>query len=505
MKTSKSHLQKLKTFLGSAKFFWIIVGLFTLQAVWLACSALYPMAFDEDFHFGLIKLYAYHASPFWDAHPVGGDIFGALTRDPSYLYQYLMSFPYRLISALTSSQSAQVIALRFLNIGFVAIGLVLYRKLLLKTKAPSLYVNLSLFLFVLVPIFPYLAAQINYDNLLLPLIAWALLLTVKLRESFTKKSLDVKTLLILTSVLMASSLVKYAFLPIFVIILAYLIYGAYLTYVTPKNLWQAITKGSKSLSRLALVGLSLLAIISGVLFVERYGINLAKYHSPTVDCGKVLDYDHCRSYGPWIRDYDLERAKGDTSLSALAFNNDWFQGMWFRSFFAISGATNDFQNSGPLTLPAVGTILFASIGLIAFIYKGKAVIRRYNSPVIWLLLCVSVFYVGVLWLDNYQMYTKAGKAVAINGRYLLPVIPIAMLLTALAINEALKACTWLKLTLGTGVVICYLWGGGALTWILRSHDTWYWTNGPLNGTNRFIQSNAGPYVPGYRHPEQFMP
>ena len=103
------------------------------------------------------------------------------------------------------------------------------------------------------------------------------------------------------------------------------------------------------------------------------------------------------------------------------------------------------------------------------------------------------------------MYLKAGKAVAINGRYLLPIVPIAVLLTALAANEALKARTWLKLALATGVVICYIWGGGALTWILRSHDPWYWTGGPLNGANRFIIRDVGPYVPGYRHPEQYMP
>ena len=41
-----------------------------------------------------------------------------------------MSFPYRLVEAITSSQAVQVIFLRFINIGLFAWGLVLYRRLL---------------------------------------------------------------------------------------------------------------------------------------------------------------------------------------------------------------------------------------------------------------------------------------------------------------------------------------------------------------------------------------
>lgn len=505
MKTDKSKYRQALKFLGSNRFFWIIVAVFVLQAVWLACSALYPMAFDEDFHFGLIKLYAHHISPFWSGHPAGADAFGALTRDPSYLYQYLMSFPYRLISALTSNQTAQVMTLRFINIALVAWSLVLYRRLLLKTRASGALVNLSLLVFILVPILPYLAAQINYDNLLLPLVAWALLLTLKLRDSFRNNRLDVKTMLILTSVMLGSSLVKYAFLPIFITILAFLLYSAYMVYRTPVNLWRAIVIGSKAISLRVLLLLAALILLTGGLFVERYGVNLTKYHAPVADCGDVLDYDHCKSYGPWIRDYYLEQNKTDGPLSPLAFNNDWFKGMWFRSFFAISGATNGFQNSGPLTWPAVGTIFFAAAGILAFVFNLKRLFRRYSPQALGLFLGVSLLYTAVLWLDNYKMYKHTGIAVAINGRYLLPIVPLAVLMTALALNEALRARTWLKVALATVVVICYVWGGGALTWILRSHDAWYWSGGPLSGSNRFIQRNIGPYVPGYRHPEQYMP
>jgi hypothetical protein len=505
MKTDNPGLRKLIHFIGSKKFFWIITAFFVIEAAWLACSALYPMAFDEDFHFGLIKLYAHHVSPFWTDHPAGGDAFGALTRDPSYLYHYLMSFPYRLISSFTDNQTVQVMLLRFINIGFATYGLILYRKLLLKTKASTTLVNLSLLIFVLVPILPYLAGQINYDNLLLPLTAGSLLLALKLRESFKKNILDIKTLLILVTLLLITSLVKYAFLPIFVAIAVYLLIGAHKTYKHPKGLSRAVSNGAQKLRPLVLIGLTIPVLLSGMLFIERYGINLARYHAPVANCSDVLDFDHCKSYGPWIRDYYLTQSKGAAHLSALAFNNDWFHGMWFRSFFAISGPSNGFHNSGPLTWPAIGTIIFASVGIVAFIFTSRRIFNRYNSSVLWLLLGSSLFYVFILWLQNYQMYQQTGRAVAINGRYLLPIVPVAVLLTTLGFNEALKARTWLKLTLGATVLICFVWGGGALTWILRSQDSWHWPNSPLAGTNRFIQRDVGPYVPGYRHPEQYMP
>jgi hypothetical protein len=336
-------------------------------------------------------------------------------------------------------------------------------------------------------------------------VALSLLLAFKLRESFKDSHFDVQTMLVLASILMATCLVKYAFLPVFVIIVIYLVHGAYIAYATPKKLGEAIVKGSRQLSKPLVGALVLLVLLTGVLFVERYGVNIAKYHAPVADCGEVLDFDHCKSYGPWIRDYYLEQGKGDTHLSAVAFNNDWLQGMWYRSFFAISGATNDFDNSGPLTWPAVGTIIFASVGILAFIFNAKKLFKRYNSSLLWLLIISSVFYVLVLWLQNYKMYKDTGIAVAINGRYLLPIVPIVVLMMALAINEALGGRTRLKIATGAIVLICFVWGGGALTWVLRSHDSWYWPSGPLNGTNRFIQRNTGPYVPGYRHPQQYMP
>src|SRR5689334_14996904 len=108
---------KLEKILSSRRFYLVVIGFFALESVWVALSSRYPMAFDEDFHFGIIKIYAHHWLPFLSGQPASANAYGALAADPSYMYHFLMSFPYRIAAFFTDSQAAQVIILRFLNIG----------------------------------------------------------------------------------------------------------------------------------------------------------------------------------------------------------------------------------------------------------------------------------------------------------------------------------------------------------------------------------------------------
>src|SRR5665213_1904608 len=142
-KTNSSFAGRCMAALGSPRFFNVILALLVLQAGWIALTGLYPMAFDEDFHLGIIRLYAHHLSPFWSSQPQGANMFGAVARDPSYLYQYLMSFPYRLISLFTRDQTIIVIWLRFINIGLFAGGLALFRRVLLKMGVGRAIVHYS--------------------------------------------------------------------------------------------------------------------------------------------------------------------------------------------------------------------------------------------------------------------------------------------------------------------------------------------------------------------------
>lgn len=506
MQNNTTTTQHIINFLASRYFFGLVVLIFVVQALWLALSGIYPMAFDEDFHLGIIKLYAEYTSPFWGAHPPGADAYGAISRDPSYLYHYLMSFPYRIIVAVTDSTTAQIISLRLINIAFFTSGLFLWRAALLKTKASPAIVHLSLLMFILLPIVPFLAAQINYDNVFIPLVAAVFIFTSRVATSITnKKTIRAEDLSILIIICLATSLIKYAFLPIFIAVVLYLSVLLFLHRGQRAKITKGLVKSWKSLSIVIKASLIVSLLIISGLFAERYLVNIVRYHEPVPDCSKVLSVDQCRQYGPWGRDYDITARKpADAPVNPIAFSYDWITGMWLRTFFAVSGQSNEFETKGPLLMPATGAIVIVIFALISIVIYWRNIWRKYQKPVIALFLMVIIIYSCLLWIDRYQSFIKLGQTVALNGRYLLPIALPVMLIGALGINELFKRHDSIKLGIATTFVLIFMLGGGALTFVLRSNDTWLWNNSTIMQKNQQLRDTVGPVIPGYNNPGLYM-
>lgn len=494
--------QSISRTFGKDWVFWLIVGLFVTQALWIAFSSAYPMAFDEDFHFGIIKLYAHRINPFWQSHPAGADAFGAVTRDPSYLYHYLMSFPYRLISWVSGSVYVQVMFLRMLNIGMLASSLLLFKRLLVKLKLSSQIVNLSLLVFVLLPITPFLAAQINYDNLFIPFTALILLYVAHLISGMQYRQIRLDELLTYLSLSLAACLIKYAFLPIFLATLAVLVVlNVRVSSTVNKQLWSV---DLSKLKHATIIPLIILNLIVGGLFLERYGLNLLRYHRPVADCGMVLGYDHCQYYGPWKRDYTLAQKHPSTDHNPLAYTQHWLYGMWFRTYFAVAGPGNDYQTRGPLLFPGLTGVLFVSGGLISVLIYWPKMAQSLNRRLLYALIVVSCAYVFSLWLEQFRMYLHTGEPVAINGRYLLPIAPILAGLGFAGLNQLPVKLTY-KVVFSILLIFCTVCGGGALTYILRSDPSWYWPNShTMHVANKDLQTIIGPFTPGYRQPTAFL-
>ncbi len=508
MKKPASFTSRCIALIAGRGFFIGIVALLVVQASWIALSGRYPMAFDEDFHLGIIRLYAHHLLPFWSGQPAGADVYGAVARDPSYLYHYMMSFPYLLISSLTHNQTVQVLVLRSINIILFALSLIIARKLLLASRASKASVHACLLLFVLIPVVPLLAAQINYDNLLLPLTGFILLLVIRFSEALERnKRPNASRLIVIFALCLLTSLVKYAFLPIFMAVLLYMAWRLLRTFGSVKDVLAGIWSGIAIIQRrLAWLLIALLVVSSG-LFMERYGVNLVRYHTPVPDCGQVLSARQCRAYGPWIRDYTLEEVEASNPQAAhtpLRFAGEWLYGMWLRLFFAVGGRASDYETRGPLLVPAVSAILFAGTAALLCIRYGRAIFLAYNRHALSLLSLVTSLYIGVLWLDEYRAYLRTGQPVAINGRYLLPVLLPIMLFGVLGVAQLLRGRAVLKLATVSLAGLSLLCGGGALTYILRSNPSWNWQSFGVPTVTRTVQHIVGPAVPGYRQPTQFL-
>ncbi len=510
MKLTTATTQRIVTIIASRHFFWLIVLLLVFQALWIALSGKYPMAFDEDFHLGIIRLYSHHALPFWQSQPDGTYAFGAFTRDPSYLYHYLMSFPFRLVQLVIAPQAAQVISLRLINIGLFASGLYLFRRVLMTSKASPALVHSCLAVFVLIPIVPLLAAQINYDNLLFPAVALVLLVTVAWYQQLRRdNSFNIKLFGGLVVGCLLTSLIKYAFLPIAFGIGLFVVIAVISHYKSFVVFRQSLRNSIRALSTAQSILLVILMLVSLGLWTERYGVNLLRYHNPVPDCSKVLTVSQCSVYAPWIRDYDLAQNNLDhdspSSKSVLVFGKEWLFGMWLRSFFAVDGPSSNFQTRGPLILPGMIAVFSLSIGLIALLVSHRRVFATYQASVLGLFMVVITCYIGSLLLDEFHAFLKTGQPVAINGRYLLPVILPILLLVGLGLTQALRRWQLLKLILLLTTLICLTWGGGALTFILRSNDHWYWDNSTVRRVNHAIKQTLGPITPGYKTPTKFLP
>lgn len=478
-------INRMLAALRSRVTFYVILAIFTLQSLWIALSARYPMAFDEHFHYGVIKLHSQTWLPFFKTVPAEASTFGAIGRDPSFLFHYLMSFPYRLIALLTDSLAWQVIIMRCMNIGMVVVGLLIFRKLLLRLGLDSLRANIVIGFFTLIPILPLMAAQVSYDNLVFLLSAVVLLLAaVFLQRHRANGRIDVSTLTWLLITCLFASMVKYAFLPVFFAVVLCL------AVVVIRN-WQQTLQAYKrwwsaEALRVKVLIFGMLLVGMG-LFAGSYGINLIRYHSPVPRCDTVLSVEACAAYAPWNRDYVAAQTYAGSSLSDIPpYIVNWFRQMMHETFFEVTslyeGNTVVYYVTQPLPILYVTAWVLAIIGTLALLFNYKLI---WQNPVYRLMFVVLFIYCLALFKTNFVAFWKTGVPVAIHGRYLLPIIlPIiaiavvcvGRLLSRLSARAGWSPSIVQRLKFGSLVLVFLLClqGGGLISFIISSNDGWIW-------------------------------
>lgn len=496
----RSFSDRLYRLLNSRHLFIFILVFFVFESGWIALSAAYPQAFDENFHFGLIQVYSHYWFPFLSSQPPNASAYGAVARDPSYLYHYLMSFPYRVIATFYHEQIGQIIMLRFINIGFLTVALVLFRKILRRVGISRSLANVSILLFALIPIAPQLAAQINYDNLLIPLVALVVLLTFDVIDQLRSHKPSVKTISLLLGLCLLTSLVKYAFLPIFLAVVVFLIALGFRSYRHQLRLLLSHLNGNwkKQSARLKILLVGFLLLSAG-MFIQRDGINLVKYHNVEPDCATVLSVNACKAYSAWDYSYTNHQQIKDQSTAGNAsyrnifsYAEQWLYWMWYRLFFAVNGPASSFTNYPPLPLPSAAAILLSLGGTFFFIKYWRRIFH--NNIYLVLLFVVSVSYIVVLFAQGYSDYHYTDILVNMNGRYLLPVILLVAALIGSALSLALRNSVTTKFVIAGLVLVFFLQGGGFLTFISRSDDTWYLQNNVVQKVNDKARTITDPVI-----------
>jgi hypothetical protein len=369
--------------------------------------------------------------------------------------------------------------------------LVLFYKLLLRAGSSRLVANTALALFVLIPIVPLLAGQINYDNLLLPLVAWTCLLVLRLHEQLQARMFSVQTVAVLLIVCMLASLVKYAFLPIAMAVAIFVgvqVWRAFRGH--NRQLRVVLQQSYRTLSTRAKASLLVLLVLSAGLFVQRYGVNVISYHTPLPACDAVLSTDECLAYGPWARNYRYAHDKLAVDTNPAAYTWAWLQGMHYRLFFTVNGPKSDYVSYPPVPLPSAAAIILTITGSLALLFYWRKLFAGHEFLAFLLLL--AVLYCAVLWINNYSDFVATGRPVAVNGRYLLVVLlPLAAVFSRALQLAAQRWATVVTPWMALAAVLLILQGGGVFSFILRSDAGWDWPNSAVvhanNGARHILQ------------------
>jgi hypothetical protein len=227
------------------------------------------------------------------------------------------------------------------------------------------------------------------------------------------------------------------------------------------------------------IGLILAIIISLGLFAQRDVVNLVKYHAVEPNCAIVLSIKQCSNYPPWLADYGrhiqvLQHQVPAPSKNIFWYSANWIYWMWYRLFFAVNGPQTSFENFPPLPFPSAIAAIIAIFGLAGVFINRKALFS--SNPYTFFMLLASGFYLLALVIQGYITYQNTGVLENMNGRYLLPILLLVIALFGKAFSIALIKSPTAKLVIAGIVVVLFLQGGGLITFIARSNQTWDWPN-----------------------------
>ena len=426
-------------FVGSPAFFYVGIALFLAQAVLLACTEVKTMLFDEAFHFRIIDFYTNQLTPFVSNQAIDTANVGDLTRNTSYLYHYLMSFPARAMESLgfEAFNNWSMLVMRLINIAIFTVGLFFSRKVLQEIGFGKAVCNLSVLLIAMLPNTIYLAATVNYDSLFTLVVFVHLLYFVRILKAVRKGvSPEFYSILMFLISAMVGSLTKYAFLPIVFISTTLIIIGL----VAKRRKTFKLTYFRGFLPKGKKYPIIIVSVVAAVLFglsLERYGGNIVTYGTPLPDCAKVQSVQFCSKWAPWQRNYTQDETRADRPFGEKSLvyfiGTEWWKYMQ-DGMLLVGSPTNQgvkLKEANSFALWVIGIVAPIVIGL--FLFSIWAIRHR----LVLFVSLIAIFYCAMLILTSYGNYINTNYVLVagIQFRYIIWIAPfvLAVAISALAV------------------------------------------------------------------------
>ncbi len=151
--------------------------------------------------------------------------------------------------------------------------------------------------------------------------------------------------------------------------------------------------------------------------------------------------------------------------------------MFYRTTFTINGATGPSRYNNSVPNGMAGTaILLTVVGVVLLLRYGMRIISGDNA--LQFILFSAVVYLAALWGRNYNDFLHLGQMVAINGRYLQPVLIPLILLVIAGYQRAFRLMPAVKLAILMIAFLGFLSGGGIIAFIHYSDEGWYFEGMP---------------------------
>jgi 4-amino-4-deoxy-L-arabinose transferase-like glycosyltransferase len=357
-----------------------------------------------------------------------------------YLYFWLNGRILNLNS--TSFNFNEAILLRVFNVIyslFTLVGTYLLAKEFFKKKWLAI---LPVFLLSNTLMFLFLSSSINYDNMANMFAVFSILFFVRAIKNVG----NWRSIFLMLIVLSLGTLTKFTITPLaFILVLLIAIYII--------KHWKSYKQGFKGSVLYFLIPICiLLALNFGV-----YGINLIRYQSLTPKCLDVLTYEQCLENGVFVRDNEWIPAEEvrffDMVFSGERIDPVRYMGLWTwemaKRIYGIMGDSSLFASN--IILPFY--LFFFLIALILGILNWKDFSKESKY-----ITYVTVFYLLILlFVQNYNMYLKRGyPTLALQGRYMFPVISSSYVLFVLVLNSIEKK--WLKGLIFVSLILLFVIG-----------------------------------------------
>ena len=431
----------------------IVLLIFFAYTIFLAVKLDTGIVPDEPYRFTVSRSF----STTWgipDGVPAADSAGDDLHRNPFlgyWLFGRALNSYNLFVPSATDRQ--QIVFLRIFN-AILSLGTVIFTYLISKELIKNKWLQvLPVFMLTNTLMFVFLSGGVSYDN---PAILACTIGIYLLVRVFNKKDFVLNSLGVLTSIAIAC-LIKYSILPLaLAVVVAWLVY----IIINRKQIKIRPIKKAKAIT------LFIILLIFLGFNVAIYGVNLIKFQSLLPDCQDTFPLEVCQSSTFGIRYQELALPEKLTLTEAIKQGNpdpiryifdEWVREM-LKRIFGIMGHKNYFP-----IIVSYFHIAFYWIVLLGFRYIKKPSFKSLS------LLGIFSFYAIVLIYMNYDSELVYGfnKYVALQGRYIFPVICIAYVM----VSQILSKVSNKIIKLGTiGLLILLFLYGGPIRFI------WYYNS-----------------------------